>query len=75
MPDDRILTWHLGMQGDPQIEQYVSDAYYPEKPAQCTDGAGIKKRYATTVATWPDKLKIHRPGFRLFSTVDVRKGV
>lgn len=57
LPDDRILTWHLGMQGDPQIEQYVSDAYYPEKPAQCTDGAGIKKRYATTVATWPDKLK------------------
>ena len=45
------------MQGDTQIEQYVSDAYYPEKPAQCTDGAGIKKRYATTVATWPDKLK------------------
>lgn len=35
----------------------MSDAYYPTSPAQCTDGAGIKKRYATTVSTWPDKLK------------------
>lgn len=57
LPDGRVLSWHLGMQGNPSYEQYVSDAYYPTSPAQCTDGAGIKKRYATTVSTWPDKLK------------------
>lgn len=57
LPDGRVLSWHLGMQGNPSLEQYVSDAYYPTSPAQCTDGAGIKKRYATTVSTWPDKLK------------------
>jgi len=31
--------------------------YYPTKYLQCTDGAGLNRRYATTVATWPNKLK------------------
>ncbi len=48
--------WHLGMQGKPQFEQYVSEAFYPEHFCQCTDGAGVKRRYATTVSVWPDKL-------------------
>jgi len=35
----------------------TTSGYYPTKFLQCTDGAGIKRRYATTVAAWPDKLK------------------
>lgn len=30
--------------------------YYPDKFLQCTDGAGILRRYATSVACWPEKL-------------------
>lgn len=56
-PDGRTLTWHLGMQDKPNLVQYVSEAFYPENFCQCTDGAGVKRRYATTVSTWPDKLK------------------
>lgn len=57
LPDGRTLTWHLGMQGNPSHEQNVSNAFYPEHFSQCTDGAGVKRRYATTVAVWPEKLK------------------
>jgi hypothetical protein len=31
--------------------------YTPDKFLQCTDGAGVMRRYATTVSCWPDKLK------------------
>lgn len=51
------ISFHLGMQGNPAFEQYVSDAFYPDLFRQCTDGAGVKRRYATTIAVWPEKLK------------------
>lgn len=57
LPDGRVLSYHLGMQGKPEFDQYVIDGYYPEHFAQCTDGAGVKHRYATTVSAWADKLK------------------
>lgn len=52
-----VFTWHLGMQGDPKYDAYIKEPYYPEHFAQCTDGAGVKHRYATTVSVWADKLK------------------
>lgn len=55
-------TWHLGMQGDSKYDSYIKEPYYPEHPAQCTDGAGVKHRYATTVSVWADKLKDQRIG-------------
>ena len=57
LPDGRVLCYHLGMQGRPEFDRYVSNGYYPEHFAQCTDGAGVKHRYATTVSAWGDKLK------------------
>lgn len=57
LSDGRVLSYHLGMQGKSEFDQYVSEEFYPESFAQCTDGAGIKRRYATTVAAWGDKLK------------------
>lgn len=57
LPDGRVLSYHLGMQGKPEFDRYVSGGYYPEHFAQCTDGAGVKHRYATTVSAWGDKLK------------------
>lgn len=57
LPDGRVLSYHLGMQGNPEFDRYVSGGYYPEHFAQCTDGAGVKRRYATTVSAWADKLK------------------
>lgn len=55
-------TWHLGMQGDSKYNAYIKESYYPEHFAQCTDGAGVKHRYATTVSVWADKLKDQRIG-------------
>lgn len=52
-----VYAWHLGMQGNPKYDSYIKEPYYPEHPAQCTDGAGVKHRYATTVSVWADKLK------------------
>lgn len=57
LADGRVLSYHLGMQGNPELDRYVSGGYYPEHFAQCTDGAGVKHRYATTVSAWGDKLK------------------
>lgn len=57
LPDGRVLSYHLGMQGKPEFDRYVSESYYPEHFAQCTDGAGVKHRYATTVSAWGDKMK------------------
>lgn len=57
LPDGRVLAYHLGMQGKPEFDRYVSESYYPEHFAQCSDGAGVKHRYATTVSAWADKLK------------------
>ena len=42
--------FHLNMPNE-------ENGFYPDAFRQCTDGAGIKHRYATTVACWPDKLK------------------
>lgn len=57
LPDGRILTYHLNMQGKPEYDQYVSEEYYPDSFRQCTDGAGVKHRYATTISCWGDKMK------------------
>lgn len=57
-----IYAWHLGMQGDSKYNAYIKEPYYPEHFAQCTDGAGVKHRYATTVSVWADKLKDQRIG-------------
>lgn len=57
LADGRVLSYHLGMQGKPEFDQNVIGGYYPEHFAQCTDGAGVKHRYATTVSAWGDKLK------------------
>lgn len=57
LPDGRALSYHLGMQGKSEFDQYVSGGYYPAHFAQCTDGTGVKHRYATTVSAWGDKLK------------------
>ena len=57
LPDGRYPYYHLGMQGKQEFEQYVSDDYYPDNFAQCTDGTGVKRRYATAMAMWPEKLK------------------
>lgn len=55
--NDNTLTYHYNMEGNSDAEKFVIDSYYPEFPLQCTDGAGIKKRYATSVSTWANKLK------------------
>lgn len=43
--------FHYGMD-DSSHAGYVNPS-----PLQCSDGGGIKRRYATTVACWPKKLK------------------
>lgn len=51
-------NWHLGMEGKSKYDQYMlTEPYRNENFLQCTDGAGIKHRYATTVSCWGDKLK------------------
>ncbi len=49
--DDPLNFFHLNMSTEGR------EGYYPTAALQYTDGCGIKKRYATAVATWPDKLK------------------
>ena len=56
-PNKNGYYYHYGMQGQTKFDQYVSEQYYPEHFLQCTDGAGIKHRYSTMVACWPDKLR------------------
>lgn len=56
LPDGRKLVYHMHMDGKPEFQQYVFDSYYPKNFMQCTDGAGVKRRYSTTVAAWTDKL-------------------
>lgn len=55
--DTREMTWHLNMESNPTELAKVLSSYTPTDFLQCTDGAGVKRRFATTVACWPDKLK------------------
>ncbi|WP_286894947.1 MULTISPECIES: hypothetical protein [Sphingobacterium] len=36
-----------------------SEGFTPEYPLEFTDGAGNKRRFATSIAVWPDKLHDH----------------
>lgn len=45
------LTFHWNM------DETVLDGYTNPSALQCSDGGGIYRRYATTVACWPEKLK------------------
>lgn len=56
-PNKNNYAYHYGMQGHTEFDQHVSGQYYPEHFLQCTDGAGVKHRYSTMVACWPDKLR------------------
>ncbi|NCB96193.1 MAG: hypothetical protein EOM35_07055 [Negativicutes bacterium] len=55
LPDGRAMIWHFGMEGKPSEEQYIGEKYYPTQPLQYTDGAGIPKRYTSSVACWFEK--------------------
>ncbi|MDR0266023.1 MAG: hypothetical protein LBJ04_22610 [Sphingobacterium sp.] len=44
--------YHLGLPVSPDF----TDGFNPEYPLEFTDGAGNKRRFATSIAVWPDKL-------------------
>lgn len=54
--NNHIFYYHLGMDDRTDVQQFVSDGYTLDHALQCTDGCGTKRRYATTVAVWPNKL-------------------
>ena len=57
-PDDtREMTWHYGMEDDTQYTSKIVSSYTPTEFLQSSDGAGLYRRFSTTVAVWPDKLK------------------
>ena len=56
--DDREMSWHLGMEDKEDELAKVLSSYNPTSFLQSTDGGGVYRRFATTVAFWPDRFEL-----------------